>query len=153
MRRSRSSRTFPFLAKSLTVLPHHSLLIKSSYIGYWDNFGSTSDVLDRGKEVLQGKFYSVTLILTWIIAVALCLCQATANRHPQRWAVLVTDRNYEKNNFFFLLSLKFPKGQDLVRTGNKHQVFLTAGQLCESSLWSPFHRTEAKESLNISRQS
>lgn len=47
---------FPFLARSLTVLLHHSLLIKNSYIGYWDNFGSTLVVLDRGKKCCKESF-------------------------------------------------------------------------------------------------
>lgn len=60
--------------------------------------------------------------------------------------MLHVDRNCGKSNFDFLMSLKFPREQELVRTEYKHKVFLTAGQQCEPSLWSPFHRTEAKES-------
>lgn len=104
--------------------------------------------------MLQGKFYSVAVSLTWIIAAAsLCSCQPIVNRHPQRRKVLFEDRLQEKNNLEFLLSLNFPRGQDLIRTVKKHQVFPTAGQLCKWSFWFPFQRTEAELSSHISRQS
>lgn len=81
----------------------------------------------------------------------LCVCLTLLQTGTLRWTVLIADKNHRKINSEFLLSSKFPRGQDLVRTGNEYQVFLTPGQPCQPSLWCPFHRIEAKESPSISR--
>lgn len=91
--------------------------------------------------MLQGKFYSFVVSLTWIMAAAaLCSCQPIVNRHSQRWKVLFEDRIQEKHNFEFLLSLIFRREQGLIRTVSKHQVSLTSGQVCKWSFLSPFSK-------------
>lgn len=90
MRWSRSPRTFPFLAKSLTVLPHHSLLTKISYTGYHDNFGSTSVILDRGKNAARkvllycGKFDMNHCYCCFVFLSAYCK-QAPSEKESAFW--------------------------------------------------------------------